>query len=143
MKLNRKKEDREQQKLNKPRIRALRGPGPFKLRREKRALNRSEIGCDWSTSRSQRNFSTLLTPPFSVDENDSLSSITKSVALGRLKNLGFRQEDDGVTEPTTRVHFCIQRGENPIREKEEKNAGPILLIIEFIVWSNNNLINLI
>ena len=38
-------------------MRAWRGAGPRRLRREKRALNRSDIGCVGSIKRSQRNFS--------------------------------------------------------------------------------------
>lgn len=43
--------------MNEPLIRALRGPGPLRLRREKSARNRSEIGWVGSSNRSQRNFS--------------------------------------------------------------------------------------
>jgi hypothetical protein len=43
--------------LDEPTIRALRGAGPLRLRREKRALKRSEIGWAGSPSRSHKNFS--------------------------------------------------------------------------------------
>ncbi|KAE9463873.1 hypothetical protein C3L33_04217, partial [Rhododendron williamsianum] len=38
-------------------MRALRGAGPRRLRSEKRALKRSEMGCSWSSNLSHRNFS--------------------------------------------------------------------------------------
>ena len=47
-------------------MRALRGPGPLRLRREKRALKRSWIGWVWSTNRSQRNCSMLDRDPVGV-----------------------------------------------------------------------------
>lgn len=43
--------------LDEPTIRALRGAGPLRLRREKRALKRSEIGWAGSPSRSHKHFS--------------------------------------------------------------------------------------
>lgn len=42
--------------VDEPVIRALRGPGPLRLRRENKALNRSEMGWVGSSNRSQRNF---------------------------------------------------------------------------------------
>lgn len=41
-------------------MRALRGPGPLRLRREKRARKRSDMGWVGSSNRSQRNFSMVL-----------------------------------------------------------------------------------
>ena len=43
--------------LDEPTIRALRGAGPLRLRREKRALKRSEIGWAGSPNRLHKNFS--------------------------------------------------------------------------------------
>lgn len=47
----------ENESRKKPRTRASRGTGPLRLRREKRALKRSDMGWVGSSNRSQRNFS--------------------------------------------------------------------------------------
>ena len=63
-------------------MRALRGAGPLRLRREKRALKRSEMGWVVSSNNSQRNLSVSFeeVKAASLDE-----AITKIVGGARLR----------------------------------------------------------
>ena len=64
------KKNRKGGSFGQPRIRAKRGAGPLRLRREKRALKRSEMGWVESSNKSQRKLSTsgedTKSPPFTV-----------------------------------------------------------------------------
>lgn len=59
-------------------MRALRGAGPLRLRREKRARNRSDMGCVGSSNRSHRNFSM----------SDADTPSTKEPMSGRCRSVG-------------------------------------------------------